>query len=453
MVTKSTVKRVFITLLAIVMCFGFMPMLNGMSYAASKPAKVKRLKVSVKKYNNITVKWSKVKKAKKYEVFVKIGKAKKFKKYKTVKKTSLSFKGKYSTKYAFKVRAIKGKKKGKFSAIKKITTKAKPKKAGDEKKTEEETPAEQEDPAVKKAKEDKAAADSFVEKMNGHETLPEDASAEAIAAAKELVDVYDALTDDQKALVSGDTKELVEQYRTTIQKFEEEQALLESVREEIRNIEAGSTNTVEIDGQAFNVLTKETEINEDTDQTINKALLFAKDCYGEEMAFSENGSILWRDSDIRSFLNGQYLKDNPTISKLAVETAIPSGIIKRDINGEIEDMVEEVSSTNDKVFVPSRLEYDLLRYGAANTVLKNSSIDPVQLQITAENKKIYRSILTEALEWWLREGVNEYNGEELESSQIWHLQLKGSNKDKALPGLVVSSEKHYVRPMFWVTID
>lgn len=453
MTIRKHIMRVCLLAMALMLIMAFMPSMNGMAYAASKPAKVKNLKVSVKRYNKITVKWSKVKKAKKYEVFVKIGKAKKFKKFKTVKKTSLTFKGKYSTKYSFKVRAIKGKKKGKFSAVKKVITKAKSKKAPVEQKKDEEKEDSKVDPAAEKAKEDKAAADSFVKKMDGQTELSENANDDEVAAAKALIDAYDALSDDQKTLVSEGVKNLIQQYRETVQKIEAEKAILASIRDAIRNVEPGTTNTVEIDGQAFYVLTKETETDDETEKTLNKALLFAKNCYGEEMMFDENGGTVWKDSNIRKILNGQYLKDNPTIAKIALETDISSGAIKRDTNGEIEDTVEGTVNTSDKVFVPSRLEYDLLRYGSANTVLENSSIDPVQLQITNANKKTYRSMLTETVEWWLREGVNEYNGEELESNKIWYLQLKGTNKDKATPGLVESSEKHYVRPMFWVSID
>ena len=84
-----------------------------------KPAKVKLTSVKASGLK-ITLKWKKAKNAKKYQVYVKAGAAK-WKLRKTLKKTSLSITGKSGETYSFKVRGLNGKKKGAFSAVKKVS--------------------------------------------------------------------------------------------------------------------------------------------------------------------------------------------------------------------------------------------------------------------------------------------------------------------------------------------
>ena len=92
--------------------------------AAKKPAKVKGLAL---KRSGLKIKatWKKAKNAKKYQVYMKIDSGA-WKRKKTLTKRTLTVSGKYGTTYRFKVRAVNGKKKGKFSAVKKVTI---PKKA------------------------------------------------------------------------------------------------------------------------------------------------------------------------------------------------------------------------------------------------------------------------------------------------------------------------------------
>ena len=90
--------------------------------AASKPAKVTGVKASAKKMS-VTLKWKKAKRAKKYQIWQ--YKAKKYKKIKTTKAKKITIKKlKAATTYKFKVRAINGKKAGKFSKVVVIKTKA-----------------------------------------------------------------------------------------------------------------------------------------------------------------------------------------------------------------------------------------------------------------------------------------------------------------------------------------
>ena len=95
----------------------FMP--EDASAASKKPGKVK-ITSAVKLNQMITVTWKKTKKAKKYQIYLKQGK-KKWKKVATVKANGKSTqtyaikKLKWNTKYQVRVRAVNGKKKGKWS--------------------------------------------------------------------------------------------------------------------------------------------------------------------------------------------------------------------------------------------------------------------------------------------------------------------------------------------------
>ena len=87
--------------------------------AVKKPAKVKLTSVKCSG-TKITLKWKKAKNAKKYQVYQKTGSGKWTLK-KTLKKLTLTVKGAYGKTYSFKVRGVNGKKKGAFSAVKKVT--------------------------------------------------------------------------------------------------------------------------------------------------------------------------------------------------------------------------------------------------------------------------------------------------------------------------------------------
>jgi len=110
---RTATKNMIVVFMAVVMAMAFMPAINP-TYAATKPAKVKITKVSVKG-KTVTVKWKKAKGAKKYQV--KAGK----KVVKTTKKTSAKFKIKKSC--TIKVRGINGRKKGSYSKSRKAKIK------------------------------------------------------------------------------------------------------------------------------------------------------------------------------------------------------------------------------------------------------------------------------------------------------------------------------------------
>ena len=164
-------KHILSVVLSVILAVTFMPIFGQQSaYAASKtPAKV-TIKSVTADANKVTVKWNKAKNAKKYKVYMQTGadgwkywksvkKNKKNKKkysdtlkyklkvsgkkykiykkknpYKLVKTTtarSYTRTAKYSTTYRFVLRAVNGKKAGKYSAAKSAKTKAKPKTSAD----------------------------------------------------------------------------------------------------------------------------------------------------------------------------------------------------------------------------------------------------------------------------------------------------------------------------------
>ena len=103
--------------------------------AAKKPAKVSGLSVK-RNGTGIKATWKKAKNAKKYQVYVKIGTSA-WKLKKTLAKRSFAMEGQEGKTYSFRVRGVNGKKKGSFSAVKKVSIPA----------PEPEKPEEPEEPA------------------------------------------------------------------------------------------------------------------------------------------------------------------------------------------------------------------------------------------------------------------------------------------------------------------
>jgi len=121
---RGRLSRIFVTLLAVMIAVSMMPV-NTFAATSKTPAKVKNVKLVGTTSTTISVKWSKVKSAKKYQVAYKKAGAKKYKVI-TLKTAKIAYtikKLNKGTKYYVKVRAVNGKKKGKWSKIRKITTK------------------------------------------------------------------------------------------------------------------------------------------------------------------------------------------------------------------------------------------------------------------------------------------------------------------------------------------
>ena len=120
-------SKVLAIALMVACAVAFMPLLNGQVFAAKKPGKAKITSLEQADTANddgtyaVTVAY-KAKKAKKYQVSYTDGTEAKTMK---TKKKSVSFNGTVDSTYTVKVRGIKGKKKGKWSAAQEIKVEAK----------------------------------------------------------------------------------------------------------------------------------------------------------------------------------------------------------------------------------------------------------------------------------------------------------------------------------------
>lgn len=119
---KKRKGAVAILALFTVLTVGTTMLLPAEVFAASRPAKVKSLKVSSAGYNSLKISWKKAKRAKGYQIYRATKKNGKYKKVKTIKKAkTVSWTNKKlttGTRYYYKVRAYKGSRKGSFSTKK-----------------------------------------------------------------------------------------------------------------------------------------------------------------------------------------------------------------------------------------------------------------------------------------------------------------------------------------------
>ena len=127
----STLKKMMMGILALVLCLSLS--VNGVS-AAATPAKVTGFSIYNIQDSVLGLKWKAAKNAKKYQIYYKKSSAKSWKS-KTITKKTFTNNGKKvfvksltpNTKYKVKVRAVNGKKYGKWSTTKSATTYKQPK--------------------------------------------------------------------------------------------------------------------------------------------------------------------------------------------------------------------------------------------------------------------------------------------------------------------------------------
>ena len=120
---KRYAKVMLLVAIIAAVAFTGLPYAPDTAQAASgkthRPSRVSVRSIKSTNYDSVTIKWKAARYAKKYEVYRANGKNKKYKKIKTT--TARSFTNKKLTtgkKYYFKVRAVRGSRKGKFSKAK-----------------------------------------------------------------------------------------------------------------------------------------------------------------------------------------------------------------------------------------------------------------------------------------------------------------------------------------------
>lgn len=182
----------------------------------------------------------------------------------------------------------------------------------------------------------------------------------------------------------------------------------------INAIEPGSTTTVTIDGLEYYVLVND----EENDQ----ALLFAKEALGISSQMFGTSNI-WRDSDIRNYLNGEWLDSMPTIKTAAVEKTITT----RESHEESADWIE----TQDKVFLLS--EADVFGTNQGRTTSES------QDYTYGTSKFVPESLKTIGSHYWLRSPYGKDN--------YLALVQKGGTR------IYVSCTGSYgVRPALWINL-
>ena len=121
---KAYPSRLITIAVILVMLLAMLPLTARETYAASRPAQVKAVKITKAASDKVSVTWKKASGAKKYQVYLKY-KGGKYKKIKTVKGKKAVLKVKNNKQFYVKVRGIKGKRKGRFSKAKGFVLKKK----------------------------------------------------------------------------------------------------------------------------------------------------------------------------------------------------------------------------------------------------------------------------------------------------------------------------------------
>lgn len=191
-------------------------------------------------------------------------------------------------------------------------------------------------------------------------------------------------------------------------------AEVSKARAAIKNITPGSTTTVTIDEIEFYVLAKQGD----------QALLLSKNIL-EERAFDDNDNR-WKDSEIRNYLNNEWLSGKSTLSQYAVMTALYT--------------IQEYNSTDmdvteDKVFLLS--EADLFETSGV--------VDVQPSHYTAGSR-----LSAPGGSW-----IVQYNGQ----NNWWWLRSPGSGtysvavvNDDGYAGTLYNNTGHGVRPALWVDL-
>lgn len=192
-----------------------------------------------------------------------------------------------------------------------------------------------------------------------------------------------------------------------------------------------AANTVTIDGVDFYVLKTEG----------TKTLLLAKNTVGTANFDSDSWSCTWEESDVRAYLNGEWLNQYPTLAATAANTTIYTAKMMAEGNTEVE-FVE----TTDKVFLLSEADV----FGTTTHMGNRTSV-------TADDSRYYSTgsqLAAPDGSWFLGDG----DGNKL--STAWWLRTPwgecyiGVVNNENLDGLLSGQGANYyslgLRPALWI---
>ena len=398
----------------------------------------------------ITAKWKKAKNANKYQVYLKTGTGS-WKLKKTLKKRVITITGKEGATYRFKVRGVNGKKRGAFSAIRKIAI---PKKETPEEPEHEKTPleiaadkvadqilalpkpdeiteADSEAIAAARKAYDRlpATAKAFVKpatlavleaaerrltELPAEAALalieklpkPEKMTENSMEKVQEAVSAYNALTDDQKLLIPDEAydklrlamvryqellvrqenrkaanevskrimnywdtslvtysdKHDIENIRAAYEALSDEQKAFVDKQYTLPVLEAAEAVIAEKDAVIQGYMVKWPKVTVDgveyykVIEEDEKVLLLsadrAVDADGNYVSMTYGETNSWRDSNVRQYMNGEYLDAHPQLQDMVLETEITTRILQT-----LEDVkTPRYDVTTDKVFALSSMD-------------------------------------------------------------------------------------------------
>lgn len=240
-------------------------------------------------------------------------------------------------------------------------------------------------------------------------------------------------------LPSSEAEDLLELITGTVIEVPSTEGEMDSsTSDEIRDAVVTGDNyeVVTIDDTEWYVLA----IDYDTD----RALILSRYVL-ETRAFDADGSVYWKDSDLREYLNGDWLRGQETLYNAAVETTLYN--IERNTEVLVED--DMLTSTQDKVFLLSYMDLN----GASASYDPRLSTYYEYMPLEGNQGDVLPEQLEEATAadgtptgWWTR--TYTYTNGQVKPYIVRSVSAEGagtgSRPDVATVG---------VRPALWIQLD
>ena len=201
--------------------------------------------------------------------------------------------------------------------------------------------------------------------------------------------------------------------KTRPELFAEKTVIAGKTYEEIDTITPGSTETVGIDGIQWYVLAKDD----------GKALIWTKDIV-EGRKFDSSTNV-WKDSELRTYLNNDWLDGKATLKEKAVQTDITTRILNTDT----------FNTTQDKVFLLSEADLFGTHSGGQNPT------DSRDYTYNNQSLALYQSMKNSGNSNYLRSPVKTpdiaVGVVSADGKQTWSL---------------ANDDSYGIRPALWITM-